>query len=148
MGFMNKLLGYPNPDPKGRSRELFEKVGKQSMKMLFRGDIPRALQHAAQLEGTICNKFNSHHPDVGRARLLAAVVQTTVGQYEHALEACESSLDILSNYEDEVECDLEAAKFLHAGLVKLCNGERPTNDEEYLISGDTPIGQWVWRLKS
>lgn len=148
MAFLNKLVGYPDPDPRGRSRALFEKVGNQAMTMLMRGDVSRALQHALQLEGMIAHKYNAYHPDVGRARLLAATIQTTVGQYETALEACEAALEVLRDSKEVAELDLEAAEFLSTGLNKLVDGEYPVDDpSQYLISRETVIGQWLWRLR-
>lgn len=147
MGILNRLLGYPDIDPSGRSRELFEKVGKQTMTMFFRGDAQRAFEHPQQLIGMVAGKYGPLHADVGRANLLGAAMMTLAGQYEFALQTCEAALKALTPNRAVAAIDFEAAEYLRDGLRKLSSGERPAGDGNYLISKETPIGQWLWRLR-
>jgi hypothetical protein len=156
MGIFNALLGYPNIDPTGTSRELFEKVGKQAMTMFFRGQVEGALQHVQRLQEMVSSQYGPHHPDVGRATLLGAIMLTTLGQYEDALEVCELALETFEAHEGyhkhgvshKVVFDMEAAMFLKGGLENLSGGEHATKGDGYLISATTPVGAWLSRLKS
>jgi len=148
MGFLNRLLGYPDIDPTGRSRALFEKVGKQSMTMFFRGQVEGALEHPQQLIGMVSKRHGLYHADIGRAYLLGATIMTMTSQTEPALQTCEAALEALRENADVASMDLEVAEYLEEGLKKLLKGERQGGGEEYLISQDTPIGQWLLQLKS
>lgn len=148
MGLMNRLMGVPDIDPTGRSRDLFEKVGKQTLAMFFRGDAKRAFEHPQQLIGMVANKYGPYHADVGRANLLGAAMMAMTAQYEYALETCEEALKALRENEDVASYDIEVAEYLKEGLQKLVKGAHPQGGEGYLISQETPIGKWLWRLKS
>jgi hypothetical protein len=147
MGFLNRLMGFPDVDPTGRSRDLFEKVGKQTMTMFFRGDAERAFQHPQQLIGMVAGKYGPYHADVGRANLLGAAMMSMTAQYQFALETCEAALNVLRENEEVASIDIEAAEYLKAGLEKLVTGEHPAGGDGHLISQDTPIGKWLWRLR-
>jgi hypothetical protein len=149
VGLFGRLLGYPDIDPTGRSRELFEKVGQQTMTMFFRGDAERAFQHPQQLMAMVAKKHGPYHADVGRANLLGSALMAMTAQYEFALQTCDAALKALKENEDVAGVDIEAAEFLKAGLEKLAEGQHPVVDGEgYLIDKDTPIGKWLWRLRS
>ena len=147
MGFFNRLMGYPDIDPTGRSRELFEKVGKQTMTMFFRGDTKRAFKHPEQLICMVAGTYGPLHADVGRANLLAATMMTFAGQYDFALQTCETALKALVENRNVAEIDVEVAEYLRVGLVKLVNSQRPEEEGASLISKETPIGKWLLRLR-
>ena len=72
MGVFSKLMGMPEPDPSGSSRDYFEMVAKTAMKMATRRDIPRAVKHMEIMLMNISQKFGYQHPDIGRAKLAKA----------------------------------------------------------------------------
>lgn len=156
MSFLNALLGYPDIDPNGVSRDLFEKVGKQAMTMFSRGQIEGALEHVQRLQEMVVSKYGSHHPDVGRATLLGAIMLTTLGQNEDALQVCELAMKTFrenDGYHEggvsyKVTFDMDAAMFLKNGLENLIKTEHATKSQDYLISSRTPLGRWLSRLKS
>lgn len=156
MSFLNALLGYPDVDPNGVSRELFEKIGKQAMTMFSRGQIQGALEHVQRLQEMVASKYGTHHPDVGRASLLGAVMLTSLNQYEDALHVCELAIETFKandGYHEggvsyKVTFDMGAATFLKNGLENLMKGENAIKNQDYLISSRTPVGKWLSRLKS
>lgn len=156
MSFLKALLGYPDVDPNGVSRELFEKVGKQAMTMFSRGQIQGALEHVQRLQGMVISKHGPHHPDVGRASLLGAVMLTSLNQYEDALHVCELAMETFvanDGYHEggvsyKVTFDMNAAMFLKKGLEHLIEGEHATKGHDTLISQRTPIGKWLSQLQS
>lgn len=145
-GLFSSFLGYPDIDPSGRSRELFKKVGRQTMTMFFRGDYQRALKHSQKFINMVAEKYGIFHADIGRANLLAASMMTITGQYELALQTCEVALKALVRNRAVAAADLEAAEYLHNGLLKHINGEKCTGEGNYLIAKETLIGSWLWQF--
>ena len=149
MGLFNKMLGYPDPDPTGKSRTYFEKVGKQVMTMFGRGDIPRAVEHLRLFSTQQADRYGDNHADVGRAHLLFAAMSAMMTDYGNASAAALSAEGIFKATLEESDPDREAAEFLREGLDRMLEGEHPVDDpDEYLINYDTPIGKWMLRLKS
>lgn len=147
MGLFSKLVGMPEADPSGRSREYFELVAKTAMKMAIRGDLPRAVKHMEIMIMKAADKYNRYHPDIGRARLAKAAIFYLSGDLEEAHTEVDSALIILGAYPEICEFDIQAAKDFSDILDTAEKQLSGASEKEPNLYG-RPFGAWVSRLES
>ena len=148
MGWLNRLMGYPDLDPTGTSTELFKKVAQQAITMYSRGDVERSMNHLKELMATASRTYGEYHADVGRSALLMAVLMIMSREESAALYLCESAVQVLQENKEVAPRDLDAAVLLQSGLERIVENQRPVEDDGYLLVYGTPIGEWLRSCKS
>lgn len=147
MGFFRKLIGMPEPDPSGRSREYFEMVAKTAMKMVMRRDFPRAVKHMEIMLMNISQQFGYQHPDIGRAKLAKAAFLYMGADLQTAGTESIAALEVLEKHPDTCGLDIEAAKDFQELIKSAVKSLAGMEDDDERELEDRPFGQWVHRLE-
>lgn len=149
MGFLSKLIGMPEPDRSGRSRDYFELVAKTAMKMAVRRDFPRALQHMEIFLMNISRQFGYQHPDIGRGRLAKAAILFMGSDIRTAATESEAALEVLRLHPELCAVDIKAGtdfqEMIKESLLALAGEE---NEYDSSLDESRPFAKWVNRLES
>jgi len=147
MGLFSKLIGMPEPDRSGHSREYFELVAKTAMKMAAHGELPKAIQHMEVFLMNISNQFGYQHPDIGRGKLAKAALLYIGADLYTASTESQAALEVLQFHPGICAFDIEAAKDFQAVIKSAIAALTGHDDKEDRPLESRPFGRWIKTLE-
>jgi hypothetical protein len=151
MGWLNRALGFPDPNASGSDRAFFQKTGSLAVDQFFNHrNYDRCVSFIAAGTDKVIRKFGEGHPDEKRFQLLSAIILMLTGQDDSARTLAAIANHGLASL-GASDFDRRAAEDFVEKLDTLPEWDGVASQEFMdarmaLLDEDSPIGAFLFNL--